>query len=121
LVELGYRRVNKIDQSLEFASRGDILDIFSVNETIPIRIEFFDDEIEAIKEFDIQPNPPPKKWTRSISFLPVTFISPTKKWLLLPIGSKNGSRKIAKLSLRIRPTSQRKRFTGPRGFRVPEL
>jgi transcription-repair coupling factor (superfamily II helicase) len=53
LVELGYRRVNKIDQSLEFASRGDILDIFSVNETIPIRIEFFDDEIETIKEFDI--------------------------------------------------------------------
>ena len=54
LVELGYRRVNKIDQSLEFASRGDILDIFSVNDTSPIRIEFFDDEVEAIKEFDIQ-------------------------------------------------------------------
>jgi len=54
LIELGYRRVNKIDQSLEFASRGDILDIFSVNETSPIRIEFFDDEVEAIKEFDIQ-------------------------------------------------------------------
>jgi transcription-repair coupling factor (superfamily II helicase) len=53
LVELGYKRVNKIDQSLEFAVRGDILDIFSVNYLRPIRIEFFDDEIESIRYFDI--------------------------------------------------------------------
>lgn len=53
LTELGYNRVNKIDQSLEFASRGDILDIFSVNYLNPIRIEFFDDEIESIHTFDI--------------------------------------------------------------------
>lgn len=53
LVELGYNRVNKIDQSLEFASRGDILDVFSVSSLSPFRIEFFDDEIESIREFDI--------------------------------------------------------------------
>ncbi|MCQ2911928.1 MAG: transcription-repair coupling factor [Bacilli bacterium] len=53
LVEMGYRRVNKIDQTLQFASRGDILDIFSVNYPKPIRIEFFDDEIEDIKFFDV--------------------------------------------------------------------
>lgn len=49
----GYIRVNKIDQSLQFASRGDILDIYSVNYDNPIRIEFFDDTIESIKFFDI--------------------------------------------------------------------
>jgi transcription-repair coupling factor (superfamily II helicase) len=53
LAELGYFRVNKIDQSLEFASRGDILDIFSVNSLVPTRIEFFDDEVESIRQFDI--------------------------------------------------------------------
>ena len=53
LIELGYSKVNKIDQSLEFATRGDIIDIYSINYSNPIRIEFFDDEIESIRFFDI--------------------------------------------------------------------
>lgn len=53
LVLSGYLHVKKVDQSLEFASRGDIIDIFSVNMDNPIRIEFFDDEIESIRYFDI--------------------------------------------------------------------
>ncbi len=53
LSQLGYKHVNKIDQSLEFASRGDILDVFSVTSLSPYRIEFFDDEIESIRMFDI--------------------------------------------------------------------
>ena len=53
LVKSGYSLVSKIDQSLQFAVRGDILDIFSVNNENPVRIEFFDDEIESIRYFDI--------------------------------------------------------------------
>ncbi len=53
LIKAGYLLVNKIDQSLQFASRGDIIDIFSVNYDKPIRIEFFDDEIESIRFFEI--------------------------------------------------------------------
>ena len=53
LVEDGYLMVNKIDQSLQFALRGDVLDIFSVNNDHPVRIEFFDDEVESIRYFDI--------------------------------------------------------------------
>ena len=49
----GYYRVNKIDQSFQYALRGDILDIFPINYDYPIRIEFFDDEIECIHYFDI--------------------------------------------------------------------
>ena len=53
LVLNGYYFVNKIDQSLQFAIRGDVLDIYSVNNDYPVRIEFFDDEIESIRYFDI--------------------------------------------------------------------
>lgn len=53
LTESGYTRVNKIDQSLQFALRGDILDIYSVNLSTPIRIEFFGDEVESIRYFEI--------------------------------------------------------------------
>ena len=53
LIADGYSLVNKIDQSLQFAIRGDVLDIFSVNNDYPVRVEFFDDEIESIRYFDI--------------------------------------------------------------------
>ena len=53
LVEMGYQAINKVEHSLQFASRGDILDIYSVSYLDPIRIEFFGDEIESIRTFDI--------------------------------------------------------------------
>ena len=53
LVVSGYTQVNKVDQTLQFASRGDILDIYTVNYDDPIRIELFDDEIESIRFFDL--------------------------------------------------------------------
>lgn len=53
LLQAGYHRVNKIDCSLEFAKRGDIIDIFPINESQPIRLSLFDEEIESIAYFDI--------------------------------------------------------------------
>ena len=53
LVKSGYFNVSKVDSSLEFANRGDILDIFSVNLDNPVRIEFFGDEVEEIRFFDV--------------------------------------------------------------------
>jgi transcription-repair coupling factor (superfamily II helicase) len=53
LTQSGYLRVNKIDQSLQFAIRGDIIDVASVNLPHPVRMELFGDEIESIRYFDI--------------------------------------------------------------------
>ena len=53
LTSSGYRLVNKIDQSLQFAVRGDIIDVFSINDDYPTRIELFGDEIDSIRHFDI--------------------------------------------------------------------
>ena len=52
-IDAGYQIVNRIDQPLCFATRGGIIDIFSINHENPIRIEFFDNEIESIRYFDI--------------------------------------------------------------------
>ena len=49
----GYKSVNKIDSPLQFARRGSILDIYSINYENPLRIEFFGDEIDSIRYFDI--------------------------------------------------------------------
>ena len=49
----GYERVVKIDHSLQYAVRGGVIDIFSVNYNDPIRIEYFDDEIDSIRFFNL--------------------------------------------------------------------
>lgn len=53
LVAAGYRRENLVARVGEFALRGDILDIYPLDRENPVRIEFFGDEIDTIKEFDL--------------------------------------------------------------------
>lgn len=53
LIQAGYRRENLVARPGEFALRGDILDIYPLDRENPIRIEFFGDEIDTIKEFDL--------------------------------------------------------------------
>ena len=53
LVKLGYEKNNRVETPMAFASRGYIVDVFSVNYSNPVRIEFFDDVIDSIRFFDV--------------------------------------------------------------------
>lgn len=53
LRSLGYRRVSIVMEKGEFSTKGWLLDIFPSTMEYPVRIEFFGDEIEQIKSFDI--------------------------------------------------------------------
>lgn len=53
LYKAGYSRTTYVDQPLCYASRGGIIDVYSMNYDYPIRIEFFDNEIDSIRFFDI--------------------------------------------------------------------
>ncbi len=53
LTKAGYKRVPHVDSSLQFAARGDIIDLYPINLPNPIRIEFFDNIIESIRNFNI--------------------------------------------------------------------
>ena len=53
LVENGYEQSYMVEKKGEFSRRGDILDIFPPNMENPIRFEFFDEELESIREFDV--------------------------------------------------------------------
>ena len=48
----GYNRVEQVMENGEYAVRGDIIDIFPMGTNMPIRIDFFDDEIEKMRFFD---------------------------------------------------------------------
>jgi len=53
LVDAGYERVAQVTTRGQFAVRGGILDLFSWQAQLPVRAEFFADEIESLREFDI--------------------------------------------------------------------
>ena len=54
LAASGYLRVPQVSEHGEFAVRGSLLDVFPMGSDIPVRIDFFDDEIESLRKFDPQ-------------------------------------------------------------------
>ena len=53
LFEFGFKRVDFVSEPGEFAVRGGILDVHSYSHEEPFRIEFFGDEIDTIRSFDV--------------------------------------------------------------------
>jgi transcription-repair coupling factor (superfamily II helicase) len=53
LVAAGYERVSQVTTRGQFAVRGGIVDLFSWQAPRPIRIEYFGDDIESLREFDV--------------------------------------------------------------------
>lgn len=53
LVGAGYAREERVEGAGQFAARGGIVDIFPVGAEHPVRVEFFDDEIDALRSFDV--------------------------------------------------------------------
>ncbi|MCA9083871.1 MAG: transcription-repair coupling factor [Planctomycetaceae bacterium] len=54
LIERSFERVSAVELPGEFCVHGGILDIFAPTETDPIRIELFGDEVESIRQFDVE-------------------------------------------------------------------
>lgn len=71
LVEGGYERVEQVETIGQFALRGDILDIFPLNQEHPLRIEWFDEEVDAIRPFELNTQRSLENWTEA-EILPVT-------------------------------------------------
>lgn len=54
LVKLGYERVGQVEMPGQFSVRGGIIDIYSLTEENPWRIELWGDEVDSIRSFDAQ-------------------------------------------------------------------
>ena len=53
LAEAGFAATSAVQLPGEFAARGGLLDIYSADQSQPLRIEWFGDEIESIRQFDL--------------------------------------------------------------------
>ena len=74
LDNLGYKRDSLVTSTGEFAVRGFVVDIFIMGSSYPVRIEFFDDEIEDIKEFDYDTQLTTKK-VKEVRITPYTEVN----------------------------------------------
>ncbi len=75
LVRAGYRRVDTVESSGQFAVRGGIADVFVCSHLQPLRLEFWGDSIESVSEFD----PDTQRRTRKLDIVRIT---PARELLL---------------------------------------
>ena len=54
LNEHGYTRLEAVEDAGDFAVRGEIVDVWPPGEANPSRIDFFDDQVESVHQFDIE-------------------------------------------------------------------
>ncbi len=53
LIKMGYQRVDLVQSIGQFSQRGDLVDIFPLDQANPVRIEFFGDEIDSLRFFKV--------------------------------------------------------------------
>jgi transcription-repair coupling factor (superfamily II helicase) len=53
LVDLGYVRVDQVEDAGDFSVRGGIIDIFPATEVYPVRVEFWGDDVESLRSFSV--------------------------------------------------------------------
>jgi transcription-repair coupling factor (superfamily II helicase) len=75
LVQAGYVRQDPVSEVGDYSVRGGILDVFSPAQKNPVRIEFFGDEVESIREFD-------PATQRSIELIPSCEVVPVREMVL---------------------------------------
>ena len=88
LVSGGYERSDLVDRRGLFSVRGDIIDIYPLNEKEPIRLEFFGDTLENIRYFNEQTQKSSMK-TDSVRILPfaLAYDKDDEKTTLLDYGN----------------------------------
>ncbi|MEE8395647.1 MAG: transcription-repair coupling factor [bacterium] len=53
LIRAGFVRVDLVEERGEFSARGEIVDVFPIDSENPVRLDFFDDDLENLRFFDV--------------------------------------------------------------------
>ncbi|MCH5233985.1 MAG: transcription-repair coupling factor [Muribaculaceae bacterium] len=74
LRELGFKETDYVYEPGQFAVRGSILDVYSFSGELPYRIDFFDDEIDSIRIFNVETQLSQQK-VDSVSIVPPDLVN----------------------------------------------
>lgn len=87
LIELGYESTSQVEKEGDFSIRGGIIDIFSMTEQTPFRIELWGDEIDTIRTIDVESQ-------RSIENVQKVYIYPATEIFMSENQALSGLSKI---------------------------
>lgn len=82
LRELGFKETDYVYEPGQFAVRGSIIDVYSFSGELPYRIDFFDDEIDSIRIFNVETQLSEKK-IDSVSIVPSNLVDGDRKGISL--------------------------------------
>jgi len=105
LVDMGYERSDLVEGRGQFSVRGGILDIFPMTFDYPVRLEFFDDEVDSVRVFDVDTQ-------RSVEKLPSVTIWPAAE---LVVDHKARGASLEKIESEYRVQAKRLARTGSPG------
>ncbi len=82
LRELGFRETDYVYEPGQFARRGSIIDVYSFSNELPFRIDFFDDEIDSARTFNVETQLSEKKLDR-LTIIPANSAESSAKGISL--------------------------------------
>src|SRR5574337_490675 len=91
LSTIGFDKTQRVMSPGEFSKRGDILDIYPLDAENPVRVEFFGDEIDGIRYFDVESQ-------RSLQELDTIVIKPSSDFVLSPADFERGVNYLSSLT-----------------------
>ncbi|SCW53496.1 transcription-repair coupling factor [Ruminococcaceae bacterium YRB3002] len=109
LMENGYERVRTIAARGEFSWRGDVVDIYPPEADMPVRISFFDDEVDQIKKVDIDTQ-------RSVDSIEETVVGPATEFII-----REEDRESAAAAILVKAEQDTSKMTGREGSKVSRL
>lgn len=90
LQQMGYERQQMLAKPGEFSIRGSIVDVYPLDQDYPCRIEFFDDEVDSIRYFDVETQRSKEKITE-------LKLSPTSEYVFSSEDYSHGIQKVTDL------------------------
>ena len=104
LVNFGYEHTEQVERPGQFSVRGGIFDIYSANYKDPLRLEFFDDEIDSIRFFETATQ-------CSVEKVKSAWVVPGREFFLMPQCKETGAQQIRQqYSKQVEQLSKRKRI-----------
>ena len=85
LIEYGFQRVDFVFEPGQYSVRGSIIDVFSFADDKPYRIDFFGDEVDSIRSFELESQLSIERLT-SVTIIP-DFTGPGNDSVLLPLSA----------------------------------
>jgi transcription-repair coupling factor (superfamily II helicase) len=96
LAEAGYVRVDLVEAPGEFSARGEIVDLYPIQLEHPVRLDFFDDELESLRSFEVGSQ-------KSFADVPAVRVVPASEAVVTPATAAHALKRLPHFKSQVQP------------------